>query len=248
MLAVNRGAAVTYGLEHERADVRAREIRTALGGGAFTAETPRGRIPITLRHLGDYSIYNALAAVAVGEALGVPLEQIAAGLAGAPPVPGRFELVDAGQEFVVAVDYAHKPDALRRLLESARRLEPRRLVVVFGCGGDRDRTKRPVMGRIAAELSDYVVVTSDNPRSEAPAAIVEEILAGVRSAAPRARWVAEVDRARAICHAIDVAEAEDIVLIAGKGHEDYQILGERKIHFSDVEEAAAALSASPVLN
>ena len=244
MIAVNRGAVLTYGVEQGSADVRARDVSTALAGGSFTAETPRGHLPVTLRHLGDYSIYNALAAVAVGEALGVPLEQIAAGLAGAPTVPGRFELVDAGQPFVVAVDYAHKPDALRRLLESARRLEPRRLIVVFGCGGDRDRAKRPVMGRIAAELSDYAVVTSDNPRSEEPAAIVEEILAGVRAVVtPRARYVAEVDRAGAIAHAIDVAEAGDIVLIAGKGHEPYQLVAGVKHDFDDRLVARAALDA-----
>lgn len=241
MIAVNRGALLTYAIE-TNADVRAVDVRTSLAGAVFVAETPRGRVPVTLRHLGEYSVYNALAAVAVGEALGVPLERIATALAAAPPVPGRFELVDAGQPFVVAVDYAHKPDALRRLLESARRLEPRRLIVVFGCGGDRDRSKRPLMGRIAAELSDYAIVTSDNPRSEAPEAIIEEILAGVRAVGPPgARHLADADRARAIAHAIDVAAPGDIVLIAGKGHEPYQLVAGRTLDFDDRLVARAAL-------
>jgi UDP-N-acetylmuramoyl-L-alanyl-D-glutamate--2,6-diaminopimelate ligase len=241
IIGVNRGALLTYGLSPAAA-VRARDVRTDLRGAAFTAETPRGRVAIELRHLGDYSIHNALAALAVGECLQVPLEQIAAGLAGAPPVPGRFELVDAGQDFVVAVDYAHKPDALQRLLESARRLDPRRIVTVFGCGGDRDRAKRPVMGCIAAELSDRTIVTSDNPRSEAPQAIIDEILAGVRSVDPSgARCTAEPDRARAIAHAIAIAEPGDIVLIVGKGHEPYQLIGGRRLDFDDRVVARAAL-------
>jgi UDP-N-acetylmuramoyl-L-alanyl-D-glutamate--2,6-diaminopimelate ligase len=241
MMAVNRGALLTYGIERS-ADVRAHDVRTGLRGATFTAETPRGRTPVTLRHLGDYSVYNALAALAVGEALGLPLDRIAAGLAGAPPVPGRFELVEAGQDFVVAVDYAHKPDALRRLLASVRRLEPRRVITVFGCGGDRDRGKRPVMGRIAAELSDLVVVTSDNPRSEDPLAIIDEILAGVRAVDPGgARHVTEPDRARAIAHAIDAAGPGDVVLIAGKGHEPYQLIAGRRLDFDDRLVARAAL-------
>jgi UDP-N-acetylmuramoyl-L-alanyl-D-glutamate--2,6-diaminopimelate ligase len=241
IIGVNRGALLTYGVEHA-ADVRARDVRSGLRGTTFSAETPRGRTAVELRHLGDYSVYNALAALAVGEALDLPLERIVAGLAAAPPVPGRFELVDVGQDFVVAVDYAHKPDALRRLLASARRLEPRRLITVFGCGGDRDRGKRPVMGRIAAELSDYAIVTSDNPRSEDPQAIIAEVLAGVRAVDPGgARHVAEPDRARAIAHAIDVARSGDVVLIAGKGHEPYQLIAGARYDFDDRLVARAAL-------
>jgi UDP-N-acetylmuramoyl-L-alanyl-D-glutamate--2,6-diaminopimelate ligase len=241
MIGVNRGALLTYGIE-STADVRARDVRTGLRGTTFTAETPRGRTEIALRHLGDYSVYNALAALAAGESLGVPVDRIAAGLAAAPPVPGRFELVELGQDFVVAVDYAHKPDALQRLLESARRLQPRRVITVFGCGGDRDRSKRPMMGRIAAELSDYAVVTSDNPRSEDPQAIIDEILVGVRTIDPTgARSIAEVDRASAIAHAVGVAQTGDMVLIAGKGHEPYQLIAGQRLDFDDRLVARAAL-------
>jgi UDP-N-acetylmuramoyl-L-alanyl-D-glutamate--2,6-diaminopimelate ligase len=243
IIGVNRGALLTYGVERA-ADVRADGVRAGLHGTTFSAQTPRGNVEVELRHLGEYSVYNALAALAVGEALALPLDRIVAGLAAAAPVPGRFELVDAGQDFVVAVDYAHKPDALARLLASARRLQPRRVITVFGCGGDRDRAKRPLMGRIAAELSDYTVVTSDNPRSEDPQAIIDEILAGVRTVDPTgARHVADPDRARAIGHAVDVAQPGDMVLIAGKGHEAYQLIGGLRLDFDDRIVARAALDA-----
>jgi UDP-N-acetylmuramoyl-L-alanyl-D-glutamate--2,6-diaminopimelate ligase len=242
IIGVNRGALLTYGLTSP-ADVRASALRSDLHGVAFTATTPHGRCAVRLRHLGEYSVYNALAALAVGESLGIPLDQIAAGLAATPPVPGRFELVDAGQDFVVAVDYAHKPDALQRLLESARRLRPRRLITVFGCGGDRDRAKRPLMGRIASALSDYAIVTSDNPRSEDPQAIIDEILVGARLADPAgARTTADPDRTRAIAHAIEIAQSGDLILIAGKGHEPYQLIAGRRLDFDDRLVARAALA------
>jgi UDP-N-acetylmuramoyl-L-alanyl-D-glutamate--2,6-diaminopimelate ligase len=241
-IGVNRGELVTYGVTHP-ATVRARDVAMSLTGLTFTATTPRGEVAVRLRHLGAYSVYNALAAFAVGESLGLPLDVIAAGLAAAPPVPGRFELVDAGQDFVVAVDYAHKPDALERLIESARAMQPRRLITLFGCGGDRDRSKRPVMGRICAAGSDLTVVTSDNPRGEDPAAIVDEILVGVREVDPQgARYVVEVDRARAIALAIERAGAGDIVLIAGKGHEPYQLIAGVKHDFDDRLVARDALA------
>ncbi len=243
IIGVNRGALITYGLG-ESAGVRATEVSMTLHGVTCTALTPRGRVRLRLRHLGAYSVYNALAALAVGECLGVDLEAIAAALAAAPPVPGRFELVEAGQNFVVAVDYAHKPDALQRLIESARQLGPRRLITVFGCGGDRDRAKRPLMGRLSAALSDLTIVTSDNPRSEDPQAIVDDILAGVRESDPSgAKHVVEVDRARAIARAIGGAGAGDIVLIAGKGHEAYQLIAGVKHNFDDRSVARAALEA-----
>jgi len=242
---VNRGALMTYGVEHP-ARVRARDVSMTLRGVRFTAETPRGAVDIQLRHLGTYSVYNALAALAVGESLGLPLDQIAAGLAEAPPVPGRFELVEAGQDFVVAVDYAHKPDALARLIDSARRLRPRRLITVFGCGGDRDRAKRPVMGRIGVGGSDLTIITSDNPRSEDPAAIVAEIVAGAREVDPHGeRYVVEVDRARAIALAVARAGSGDIVLIAGKGHEPYQLIAGVTHAFDDRLVAREALVSHP---
>lgn len=241
MRSVNRGALITYGVI-EAADVRARDVRASLEGVTFVADTPAGTVSVRLRHLGEYSVYNALAALAVGISFEIDLPVLASGLAATPAVRGRFELVDAGQDFVVAVDYAHKPDALRRLLESARRLGPRRIVTVFGCGGDRDCTKRPAMGRIAAELSDESIVTSDNPRSEDPHAIIEEILAGMREIDPAGRrYRVESDRSRAIALAVGDAGPGDIVLIAGKGHETVQIVRGRRLDFDDRAEALAAL-------
>jgi UDP-N-acetylmuramoyl-L-alanyl-D-glutamate--2,6-diaminopimelate ligase len=243
MIRANRGGLLTYGID-TAADVRARAVTHAREGIRFVSQSSDGEVPVHLRHLGAYSVYNALAALAAGTSLGIPLDTIAAGLAAAPPVRGRFELIEVGQDFVVAIDYAHKPDALARLLQSARQLDPRRLITVFGCGGDRDRGKRPVMGRIAIELSDYVIVTSDNPRSEEPAAIIDEILAGLVPLDPSAaRHRVEVDRAAAIRSAVAMAESGDMVLIAGKGHETYQLVGGRRLDFDDAAHARAALTA-----
>jgi UDP-N-acetylmuramoyl-L-alanyl-D-glutamate--2,6-diaminopimelate ligase len=241
IIGVNRGALLTYGLRRP-ADVCARAITAGLHGTSFRAETPAGELAITFQHLGDYHVYNALAAIGVGLALQLDPADIRAGLAAAPPIPGRFELVECGQDFIVAVDYAHKPDALERLLCSARALKPRRILTVFGCGGDRDRGKRPMMGRLATELSDLVIVTSDNPRSEDPGHIMAEILNGVRQVRDwSARVRTEVDRAHAIDMAIELAAPGDLVLIAGKGHETYQLFADRRIHFDDREHAKRAL-------
>jgi UDP-N-acetylmuramyl-tripeptide synthetase len=241
ILQANRGALLTYALDGA-ADVRAEGVAAGLHGATFVARTRQGDVAISLRHLGEYSVYNALAAIGVGQALGVDLETIREGVAATTAVPGRFELIDLGQSFVVAVDYAHKPDALRRLLESARRLGPRRLITVFGCGGDRDRGKRPLMGRLAIDLSDHVIVTSDNPRTENPRSIVDEILLGVHAVDPEAkRHSVEIDRRSAIHRAVRQAGENDIVLIVGKGHETYQLIGARRLDFDDRVEAAAAL-------
>ncbi|MGH9528089.1 MAG: glutamate ligase domain-containing protein, partial [Terriglobales bacterium] len=178
-----------------------------------------------------------------GLALDLPPEQLARGLEAAPPVPGRFQRVAAGQPFTVVVDYAHTPDALANVLRLARELAPHgRVIVVFGCGGDRDRGKRPQMGAIAAESADLAVVTSDNPRSEPPAAIIAEIAAGLVPVARRQgkRWIEEADRHAAIERALAAAAPGDVVVIAGKGHEDYQIIGGERRHFSDVEEVGLA--------
>jgi UDP-N-acetylmuramoyl-L-alanyl-D-glutamate--2,6-diaminopimelate ligase len=241
VIAVNRGALLTYGLT-AGADVRAVDVETGLTGTRFRAQTPLGDIAVELPHLGDFHVHNALAAIGAAVALRLDLAAVRAGLAHTPAVPGRFELVDCGQDFAVAVDYAHKPDALERVLRSARHLHPRRVITVFGCGGDRDRGKRPVMGRLAAALSDRVIVTSDNPRSEQPENIIADILAGAREVADGDQRVAsEPDRARAIDAAIRLAESGDLVLIAGKGHETYQLFADRRIHFDDREQARAAL-------
>ncbi|HVM97579.1 MAG TPA: UDP-N-acetylmuramoyl-L-alanyl-D-glutamate--2,6-diaminopimelate ligase, partial [Candidatus Acidoferrales bacterium] len=241
ILDVNRGALLTFAVA-SHSDVHASAIETGMSGSRFIATTAAGEIPVSISHLGEFQVHNALAAIGVASALGLDLTDVRRGLASTPQIPGRFELIDCGQSFTVVVDYAHKPDALDRLLRSVRRLHPRRVITVFGCGGDRDRGKRPLMGRIAAELSDRVIITSDNPRSEPPETIIAAIATGARqSVADSERITIEPDRARAIAAAIRMAEAGDLLVIAGKGHEAYQILGDRRIDFDDREVARAAL-------
>jgi len=223
MRAATRARVMTYGLRRP-AEVRGRDVSLRLRGSEFTAETPAGSARVRLQLAGGFNVANALAALAVGLTQDVPLATIAEALAAMPGIPGRFEAVEEGQAFAVIVDYAHTPDGLENVLRSAREITPGRVIAVFGCGGNRDRTKRPIMGRIAAELADHVIVTSDNPRTEDPVAIIDEILPGVESAA-RARGVTvvvEPDRRRAIAAAVAAARAGDLVLVAGKGHEAYQ--------------------------
>jgi UDP-N-acetylmuramoyl-L-alanyl-D-glutamate--2,6-diaminopimelate ligase len=188
--------------------------------------------------VGGFNVYNAAAAVAAGLAVGLNPEKIVRGIAAIRYVPGRFERIRAGQEFEVIVDYAHTPDSLRNVLQTARDLTAGRLICVFGCGGNRDRGKRPQMGRIAAELADLVVLTSDNPRFEEPEAIIAEIAAGLPS--PSSAHVLP-DRREAIRAGLEAAAPGDLVLIAGKGHETVQILGERTIPFDDREVARELL-------
>jgi UDP-N-acetylmuramoyl-L-alanyl-D-glutamate--2,6-diaminopimelate ligase len=229
--AAGRPAAVAYGL----AD--AADVRLTPAGASFRW---RGQA-VELALLGRFNVVNAVGAATAAAALGVDEATIAHGLAAAPPVPGRFEAVDAGQPFTVVVDYSHKPDALDQALRSARELVAPggALAVVFGCGGDRDRAKRPVMGEVAARLADRVVVTSDNPRSEDPLAIIAEIRAGIPG---DARGVdVEPDRRRAIEGALAAAGTGDVVLVAGKGHETTQVVGDRALPFDDREVARAAL-------
>jgi UDP-N-acetylmuramoyl-L-alanyl-D-glutamate--2,6-diaminopimelate ligase len=237
-LAGELSGVLTYAVDRE-ADYRARDVRFDISGSSFVAETPEGDAEISTRLPGKFNVQNALAALAAARTLDVPSETAAAALAAAGRVPGRLEPVDEGQEFAVLVDYAHTPEALDNVLRAARELTRNRLHVVFGAGGDRDRSKRPLMGRVAAALADRVVVTSDNPRSEDPEAIVEEILAGTGPGVDR-----EVDRRRAISLAVESAEAGDVVVIAGKGHEQGQeFAGGRKEPFDDVTEARRALRA-----
>jgi UDP-N-acetylmuramoyl-L-alanyl-D-glutamate--2,6-diaminopimelate ligase len=240
----SRGRVVTYAIDRE-ATVRASQIRTTLSGISFcVSREGKSEQPLQLRLGGRFNVSNALAALGAAQAAGLDWERSLAALAAVPGVPGRFESVDAGQEFAVIVDYAHSPDGLENVLTSARALEPGRLIVVFGCGGDRDRTKRPIMGRLAAELADTVVVTSDNPRSEEPGAIIREIVTGIEAAPRRrAQIIEEPDRRLAIEQAIHLAAPGDLVLIAGKGHENYQIFPDRTIHFDDREVAREVLSA-----
>jgi UDP-N-acetylmuramoyl-L-alanyl-D-glutamate--2,6-diaminopimelate ligase len=198
----------------------------SLDGIRMAVETPRGRLALTSPMIGEHNVMNLLGAVATGLALGLEPPAIAQALAGVGTVSGRFEQVRAGQPFLVVVDYAHTPDALERVLTTARKLTRRRLGVVFGCGGDRDRGKRPIMGEIAARLCDRVWVTSDNPRSE--------VVVGVRRAGASASdYATAVDRAVAIRDALAWAQADDTVVIAGKGHETYQIVGADVLPFDD---------------
>ena len=233
--------ALTYAVDAP-ADLTAHGIVCTAKGLSYRLRAPEGEFEVRLRIGALFNVYNSLAAIGALRSLGFDWELIVSALAGACGVPGRFESVDEGQPFGVIVDYAHSPDGLENVLRAARDLKPRRLLTVFGCGGDRDRTKRPIMGRIAAGYSDRTYVTSDNPRTEQPDAILSEIAAGISQVAD---VVVEVDRRIAIARAIADAEPGDLVVIAGKGHETYQIFADRTIHFDDREEAREAIHALP---
>jgi UDP-N-acetylmuramoyl-L-alanyl-D-glutamate--2,6-diaminopimelate ligase len=232
---------ITYGVDMP-ADLTARKIRLGQDGMELTiayagAELPAVQTGIT----GLFNVYNVLAAAGAALAEQVSASDITAALAAFSGVPGRFELVRAGQDFSVIVDYAHTPDGMENVLRTARAVTTGRIITVFGCGGDRDRTKRPIMGRIAAELGDVIVLTSDNPRTEDPAAILDEVEAGVLPAIGGKPYEKLVDRRTAIFHAVQTARAGDTVVILGKGHETYQILKDGTIHFDDRETAAEAI-------
>ncbi|BAF60047.1 UDP-N-acetylmuramyl tripeptide synthase [Pelotomaculum thermopropionicum SI] len=233
------GTVYTYGIKNA-ADVRAESISIGARGACFGVAGKWGRLRLDLRITGLFNVYNALAAFTASAAMGVPAEEIKEALEKARGAPGRFEMVDSGQDFAVVVDYAHTPDGLENILKTARKITEGRLITVFGCGGDRDRTKRPLMGGIAARYSDFAIITSDNPRTEDPLKIIKEIEEGMKTAGWE-RYVTEPDRRKAIRLAVEMARRGDVVVIAGKGHEDYQIIGTRKIPFNDRREAAAAL-------
>jgi len=227
------GACITYSAAGGAADLSARGVAFDAGGSRFLCLSPEGELEVKTPLPGDFNVSNALAALSVAHALGLDLTQAAAALADAEQVPGRFESIDEGQPFAVIVDYAHTPDSLENVLRAARRLTSGRLISVFGCGGDRDRDKRPLMGRAGAELSDLAVVTSDNPRSEDPGAIIDQIRAGIPAGA-QAEVVVEQDRRQAIALALGRADTGDTVVIAGKGHEQGQEFeGGRKVPFDD---------------
>lgn len=228
---------ITYGLT-EGCDVRAKEVQVTPDGVRYTLVSPMGERPVRLRLTGRFNVYNSLAAIAVGLNEGLDLDRVLAGIE-ETVVPGRFEPVSAGQDFSVIVDYAHTPDSLANVLQTARSLTRGRVICVIGAGGDRDRSKRPLMGEVAAQLADYVVVTSDNPRSEEPEAICRDVAEGVRRHATPYDIV--VDRREGIRRAVGLARAGDLVLIAGKGHETYQEFRDRTVHFDDREEARKAL-------
>jgi UDP-N-acetylmuramoyl-L-alanyl-D-glutamate--2,6-diaminopimelate ligase len=238
------GRAVTYGI-NKSADITPGPLSFTLEGLRFDVRTPRGTLQVRSKLVGRPNVYNILAAVATATALDVPFDAIERGVQALDGVPGRFQMVStAKDEVTVVVDYAHTDDALRNLLETARPLAPGRLITVFGCGGDRDRTKRPLMGAVAGRLSDVIVITSDNPRSEDPMRIIEEIQRGITPDTKKSgeqRQLAIVDRRAAIAKAIELALPGDLILVAGKGHEKYQVIGTRVLPFDDVEVAREAL-------
>lgn len=227
-------ARYTYAIDAPDAAVRAEQVNYSITGASFTVVTPQGTAPVQLKIAGKFSVYNALCALAAGLALGIPLATCIASLEEVEGVRGRFEIVS--QNPFVIVDYAHTPDGLENILSAARVVTPEggRLIAVFGCGGDRDATKRPKMGGIAEQLADVLVVTSDNPRTEDPQQILTDILSGIQRF-DSARMIVNADREKAIHQAIDLAQPNDLIVVAGKGHEDYQILADRVIHFDDKE-------------
>jgi UDP-N-acetylmuramoyl-L-alanyl-D-glutamate--2,6-diaminopimelate ligase len=232
---------IGYSAAGRKADLSAREVSFDASGSRFTCVTPDGELGVRIPLPGDFNVANALAALAVAHAVGLDLAGAAAALESAQQVPGRFESIDEGQPFAVVVDYAHTPDSLENVLAAARRITSGRVISVFGAGGDRDRDKRPLMGRAGTELSDVAVVTSDNPRSEDPVAIIKQIEAGIDENAP-AEVVVEQDRRAAIALALERAGEGDIVVIAGKGHEQGQEFEDgRKIPFDDRDVAREEL-------
>jgi UDP-N-acetylmuramoyl-L-alanyl-D-glutamate--2,6-diaminopimelate ligase len=219
-----------YGMAPD-ADLRPRHIASSFQGLRFDVQFRKQRFSIESPLIGKINVYNILAACAAGLSFGLPPEVIARGIAALKAVPGRFERVDEGQPFVVVVDYAHTDDALRNVIAVARALNPKRVITLFGCGGDRDRAKRPLMGQAAADASDFVVLTSDNPRSEDPLMIMNDALVGIRRT--DVPHVVEPDREAAIRRALKEAREGDIVILAGKGHETYQVLKDKTIDFDD---------------
>ncbi len=224
---------ITYGL-NKKAHIRAENVEINANGASFTIIAPGINEKISLQLTGFFNVYNALSAFCVGFAAGIPFRTIKKGLESVKGVPGRFELIQEGQEFAVIVDYAHTPDGLENILKTAQAFVQGRIISVFGCGGDRDCKKRPLMGKISAELADYSIITSDNPRTEEPSQIIKDIEAGVKALTDD-RYEVISDRRKAIERALSMAQKNDVIIIAGKGHETYQIIGTQKYDFDDRE-------------
>lgn len=242
MIRATTAKTLTFGL-NPLADLRARIGAIDASGMRFELVGEDGEVPVSVGLIGRHNVYNVLAAAGACQAVGLDPRQIADALGRVPPIPGRLERVPCEAGFDVFVDYAHTDDALSNVLNAVRPIVRKRLVVIFGCGGDRDRTKRPRMAGVAEQLADAIVVTSDNPRSEKPGAIIEEILAGL-SDLGRSKTRVEPDRRAAIRLAIRSAEPGDVILIAGKGHETYQIIGQQRSEFDDAAVAAEEISAA----
>jgi UDP-N-acetylmuramoyl-L-alanyl-D-glutamate--2,6-diaminopimelate ligase len=230
---------LTYGLQNG-VDLKAKKFQLTFNGLNFTAQTPIGAVQVQSALVGRINVYNILAAIGAGIGLGYSNEIIETGIRNLEAVAGRFQRVDQGQPFLVVVDYAHTDDALENLIRTARELNTKgRIITMFGCGGSRDRTKRPIMGETSGRLSDLSILTSDNPRQEDPLKIISDIVVGMQKSG--GKYLIEPDRAKAIRRAIEEGRAGDIVLLAGKGHEDYQIFADHTIHFDDREQARKAL-------
>ncbi len=240
MAALSNAPVTTYGLVAP-ADCSAKDIRLEAGGSRFTLWIRKENAPVKLRISGKHNIYNCLAAAAAAHHLGIALKDIITGLENLAAVPGRLEAVHCGQDFTVLVDYAHTEDALKNVLESLKPLAKGRILTLFGCGGDRDRSKRPLMGAAAARLSDFVVITSDNPRSEEPDKITLDIEVGIHRAELK-NYEVIIDREEAIRRILQMAKKDDIVLLAGKGHENYQIFKDKTVNFDDREIARNILT------
>jgi len=232
---------VTYGLGLH-ADFRASNYRTEFAGTSYQLDARGRSYLVRVPLIGRFNVANSMAALAAATVMGVNLRAAILSLARSPQVPGRLELVPAKRQFQIFVDYAHTDDALRNVLKTLRELKPRKLIVVFGCGGGRDRKKRPLMGRVTDELADHAIITSDNPRKEDPDAIINEVEKGFRST----HYEKIAERAEAIRHAVAMAQPRDLVLIAGKGHEKYQEFADHTIPFDDIQVARRALDDLPV--
>ncbi|MBK0008139.1 MULTISPECIES: UDP-N-acetylmuramoyl-L-alanyl-D-glutamate--2,6-diaminopimelate ligase [Priestia] len=223
---------ITYGIDRD-SDIRATNIQITNSGTTFDLTTPTETVPVEMKLIGKFSVYNVLAATASCLVSGIPLSVIVEEIKVLEGVSGRFEVVDAEQDFTVIVDYAHTPDSLENVLKTVKEFAKRNIYVIVGCGGDRDRTKRPIMARIAAEYSTQAILTSDNPRSEDPLAILKDMEEGLDTD----NYVTIADRAEAIRYAVEAAHADDVIVIAGKGHETYQIIGKKVFDFDDREVA-----------
>jgi UDP-N-acetylmuramoyl-L-alanyl-D-glutamate--2,6-diaminopimelate ligase len=230
---------LSYGLE-SGADITTKKFQLTFNGLSFSAQTPNGKLQITSPLVGRINVYNILAAIGAAQALGFSNEIIATGIRNLQSVAGRFQRIALGQPFLVIVDYAHTDDALENLIRTARELAPKgRVITLFGCGGEKDRTKRPVMGEVTGRLSDLSILTNDNPRKEDPLKIISDIIVGLQKTS--GKYLIEPDREKAIALAVDEARAGDIVLLAGKGHETEQILADQKLEWDDGEMARRAL-------
>jgi UDP-N-acetylmuramoyl-L-alanyl-D-glutamate--2,6-diaminopimelate ligase len=234
-------SSVTYGLDTS-AEITTRKFQLTFSGLSFTAQTPQGKVQVESALVGRINVYNILAAIGAAQALEIPNEVIERGIRNLENVSGRFQRVVGGQPFLVIVDYAHTDDALENLIKTARELNPKgRVILVFGCGGGKDRTKRPVMGEVSGRLSDLTILTNDNPRQEDPLKIISDIVVGLQKS--NGKYLIEPDREKAIGMAMDEARAGDIILLAGKGHETYQVLADRTLDWDDREVARNALRA-----